>query len=77
MSTLNHLKRASSILYNHFDDEIMREGDWFYNLKNWTLNFITESDYESITAYKAIDGKTIWSEYIILELRRKEWKEII
>lgn len=77
MSKTSHLKRASDILLSQFDDEIQREGDWFYNLKHWTINFIVEPDYESVTAYKVIDGKTNWSEYIILEMRRKEWKEII
>ena len=77
MSTLNHLKRASNILYNNFDIEIMRDGDWSYNLKHWTINFIVETDYESTTAYRVIDGKTNWSDYIILEKRIKQWKEIV
>lgn len=77
MSTTKHLKKAVDILWNNFDEEIKREGDWFWNLKNWTINFIVEPDYESVTAYKAVDGKTNWSDYVILELRRKEWNEVI
>ena len=77
MSTIKHLRKASNILYNNFDIQIIRDGDWTYNLKNWTINFIVEPDYESTTAYRVIDGKTNWSDYIILEKRIKEWKELV
>ena len=77
MSTRSHLIKAVDILWNNFDIEIQREGDWFYNLKNWTINFIVQPDYESVTAYKVKDGKTNWSDYIYLEMRKKIWEELV
>lgn len=77
MSTRKHLHRAVDILWNNFDDEIQKTGDWFYNLKNWTINFIVEPDYESVIAYKVLDGKTLWSEFITIESRVKEWRELV
>ena len=77
MSTRNHLQKAVDILWSNFDDEIQREGDWFYNLKNWTINFVVTPDYESVRAYKVLDGKTLWSEFITIEQRIKEWRELV
>ena len=77
MSTRNHLKKAVRILRDNFEDEIKFEWDWSYNLKNWTINFLTDDDAESVTAYKVKDGKTQWSDYITLELRKREWRELV
>ena len=77
MSAIKHLKRASNILYNHYMDEITEEGDWFYYLKNWTFNFVVDPDYEAVIAYKVKDGKTDWSDFIKLEERVKQWRELV
>jgi len=77
MSTVNHLKRAVQILRNHHEDEINYDGDWTWNLKNWTINFVVDTYYESVTAYRAKDGLTDWSDYITLESRKAEWKELV
>ena len=77
MSTRKHLQKAVDILWNNFDVEIQREGDWSYNLKNWTINFIVEPAYESVIAYEAKEGKTNWSRFIPIESRVKEWRELV
>lgn len=77
MSARKHLERAVQILRDKYEDQIIRDGDWYWNLKKWTINFITDPDFESITAYKVVDGATNWSEYITLEMREKQWKELV
>lgn len=77
MSTIKHLKRIVKILRDNFEDEIIEHVDWTYNLKNWTINFMTEEDGESVTAYRATDDVTDWSDYITLELRVREWRELV
>jgi hypothetical protein len=77
MSKINHLKRIVQILRDNFENEIIDHVDWTYNLKNWTINFMTEEDGESVTAYRVTNDVTNWSDYITLELRVKEWKELV
>ena len=76
MSTIKHLKKCADILWNHFDDEIREEKDWYWNLKNWTINFTLYDDSETIVAYKCKDDKTDWSTYIVLSKRIREWRTI-
>lgn len=77
MSTYKHLKRAVQILRDHHEDEIKESGDWYWNLKNWTINFIVDTHYESVTAYRVKDGLTNWSDYTILEAREATWRELV
>lgn len=77
MSTKNHLKRIVQILRDRHEDEIIESGDWFWNLKNWTINIVTDPDFESVRAYRVRDNSTVWGEYITLEMRAKEWKELV
>ena len=37
MSTKNHLKRIANILWNHYDDEIRENRDWYWATKNWEI----------------------------------------
>ena len=81
MSTINHLKRAVQTLRDHHEQEIKdtleREGQWTWNLKNWTVQFYEEDNYKSITAYRAKDELTNWSDYIALEQFTRKWKELV
>ena len=89
MSKTNHLKRAVKILRENFGDEIDEDcdpykqddnypaNDWTWNLKNWTIQFCKDKHHESVTAYKAFDGLTDWSDYIILESRKCRWEELV
>lgn len=77
MSTKNHLKRIIQILRDNYEDEIIESGDWFWNLKNWTINIVTDPDFESVRAYRAKGNVTQWGEYITLEMREKQWKELV
>ena len=77
MSTTRHLKRAVEILRDKHEDEIIGELYWSWNLKNWTIQFTNDYEYQSVVAYKVKDGLTNWSEYITLEARRMEWRELV
>jgi hypothetical protein len=77
MSTKKHLEKIAEILWMTHEDEIRESGDWYWNLKNWTFNFVFDPDWESITAYKAKDGNTLWSEYITISARKKEWEILV
>ena len=80
MSTIKHLWRAVQILRDAYEDEIQdtleREGQWTWNLKNWTIQFYEEDNYKSITAYRAKDELTDWSDYIALEQFTRKWEQI-
>ena len=77
MSQIYHLRRIVQILRDNFDNDISENLDWSWNLKNWTINFITDYDYESVTAYKVKDDVTQWNDFIVLEKRKKEWVNLI
>lgn len=77
MSTINHLRKAVQILRDKHEDEIIEELYWTWNLKNWTIQFTNDIDYQSVVAYRAKDDLTNWSEYITLESRRMEWRELV
>ena len=77
MSAKNNLKRAVQILQDRYEEEILETRDWFWNLKNWTINIVTDYDFESIRAYKVKDGRTNWSEYITLKMRSREWVDLV
>ena len=77
MSTINHLKRAVNRLRECYEDEITQSGDWYWNLKNWTINIIEDTHYQSVTAYRVKDNSTDWSDYITLEARECVWRELI
>jgi hypothetical protein len=65
------------ILRDNHEDEIRETYDWTWNLKNWTINFVTDYDFESVVAYRVLNGLTQWSDgYITLEKRTKEWVEL-
>lgn len=77
MSTYKRLKRCADILWNKYDDEIKEHRDWFYALRTWEINFSLEDDCESVVAYRRKNGKTDWSDYVILSQRIREWREIV
>ena len=77
MSQLRHLKKAVQILRDRYADEIRENYEWSWNLKGWTIQFVTDYDFESVTAYKVKNGNTNWSDYIKLEARSKEWHDLM
>jgi hypothetical protein len=77
MSTIKRLKRCADILWNKYDDEIKQEGDWFYALRTWEINFTLEDDSETIVAYRRKGCVTDWSDYIVLSKRVREWRDIV
>ena len=81
MSTYKHLKRAVQILRDAFENDIVdtleTEGQWTWNLKNWTIQVYESTDYKSVVAYKAHDGLTDWSDYTILEAQQAKWEVLV
>jgi len=81
MSQTRHLRRAVKILRENLEDQILddldTEGQFTWNLKNWTIQFYKESDYESIVAYACKNQTTDWSDYITLEARKCEWIDLL
>ena len=75
MSTKNHLKRIVNRLRECFDHEIQDSYEWSWNLKNYTLMFTNDDDYQSVVAYKVKDNITQWNDYITLERRTRQWIE--
>jgi hypothetical protein len=76
MANIKRLNRIKDILYNRYIDEIIYEGDWMYNLKSWTFNFVEETDFRSVVAYRVIDNETQWNDFIVLEKYVNEWRKI-
>jgi len=81
MSKTRHLRRAVKILRYNLEDTILddldTEGQFTWNLKNWTIQFYKESDYESVVAYACKNQTTDWSDYITLEARKCEWIDLL
>ena len=81
MSKTRHLRRAVKILRENLEDQILDdldiEGQFTWNLKNWTIQFYKESDYESVVAYACKDKITNWSDYITLECRKCQWIDLL
>jgi hypothetical protein len=76
MSKERHLKRIAKILWDKYEDEIRENEDWFWATRNWEINFTYEPDSESVVAYKRTNGITDWSDSVVLENRKKIWKEL-
>jgi len=81
MSNTRHLRRAVKILRQNLEDQILDdldiEGQFTWNLKNWTIQFYKASDYESVVAYACKNETTDWSDYITLEARKCEWIDLL
>lgn len=79
MSQLNHLKRAVKILRDAYENEIAEHGDWYYNLKHWTINFVENQYEESVVAYKVKQNNNLtdWSDYVIIEKRVSKWVTVV
>lgn len=79
MSTINHLRRAVKILRDAFEDEIADDGDWFWNLKHWTINFYETEVEKSVVAYRVNQelNVTQWDDYVVIEHSVAEWKTLV
>jgi len=76
MSTIKHLIKAVEILKNRYKGEIYRDcfydvedqnkeyypqGQWSYNLTQWTINIDTDDGINyNVVAYPVKDNQTIW-----------------
>lgn len=62
-----HLAKAVEILKQRYKGEIYDDGDWSYNLTNWTIQISTQDDkFYDVVAYRVKDYYTDWSDYIVL-----------
>jgi len=64
---MSHLVKAVEILKRKYASEIYADGDWSYNLRNWTVKISTEDDVNyQVVAYRANGDTTNWADYIVL-----------
>jgi len=77
MSTKNHLKTIVNILRENHQDEIEQEGDWTWNCKRWTIQFLDDVYCEKVIAYRVKNNSTDWSDYIKIEHREAIWKDML
>ena len=51
-------------IYNSYKAEILREEDWFFNLDDWTLNFVVFKNFNcvEVLAYPVYDNMTHWED---------------
>lgn len=62
-----HLIKAVEILKERYKGDIYANGEWSYNLTNWTIQISTDDDLSySVVAYRVNDNITDWSNYIVL-----------
>ena len=54
------LERAITLIWNTYKDEIIEEGDWFFNLDEHTLNFhdLEGRGIMTVSVYNAPNNKT-------------------
>jgi hypothetical protein len=71
-----HLLKAVEILKNRYKHEIY-EGDWSYNLFNWTITISVNEENDNwydVVAYKAKNNSTDWSDFIVLPSYPVQWE---
>jgi hypothetical protein len=63
----HHLIKAVEILKERYKGAIYDDGDWSYNLMNWTIQISTQDDkFYDVVAYRVKDNSTDWSNYTVL-----------
>jgi len=56
----DNLERAINLIWNAYKDEIIQEGDWWFNLDEHTLNFFDQErdGLMTVSVYNAPNNKT-------------------
>jgi hypothetical protein len=62
----DRLKKCVKILIARHKKQIKGDPEWMYNLWGWTININTGYKYYNIVAYRAVNNKTDFSNYIKL-----------
>jgi len=67
------LERAITLIWNTYKDEIIEEGDWFFNLDRHTLNFhdLEGRGVMTVTVYNAPDNRTIFRDPLNISMEFK------
>jgi len=62
---LDQVKEISLKIFKSYKDEILEEYDWFFNLDDWTLNYVVDESETrvDIHAYEVIDNETLWEKH--------------
>ena len=55
------LDKIIGLVWNAYKAEIVKTGDWFFNLDNFTLNFVENAGFFDVIAYSAPNNQTDWS----------------
>ena len=56
-----NLDKIIGLIWNAYKAEIVKAGDWFFNLDNFTLNFVENTGFFDVIAYSAPNNHTDWS----------------
>jgi hypothetical protein len=66
---LYQTKELSKKIFLSYKNEILASGDWFFNLDDWTLNFILDETYNrvEVLAYSVYKNETQWDDHHWLE----------
>jgi hypothetical protein len=56
-----NLDKIIGLVWNAYKTEIVKAGDWFFNLDNFTLNFVENTGFFDVIAYSAPNNQTDWS----------------
>ena len=51
-------------IFQSYKAEILKEEDWFFNLDDWTLNFVVFKNFNcvEVCAYEVYDNETLWED---------------
>ena len=62
---LDQVKEISLKIFKSYKDEILEEYDWFFNLDDWTLNYVVDESETrvDIHAYEVINNETLWEKH--------------
>jgi hypothetical protein len=62
---MNNLQKMIELVLPVFKDEILSSGDWFFNLDDYTLNYLHLGDgVIKVNAYSAKDNSTDFSDQV-------------
>lgn len=60
-----NLDKIIVLIWKAYSSEIKRAGDWFFNLDNFTLNYVENNGFYDVFAYRAPNNETDWSDYAL------------
>jgi hypothetical protein len=57
------LDKIIVLIWKAYKNDIVNAGDWFFNLDNFTLNYVENQGFYDVIAYRAPNNQTDWSDF--------------